>query len=88
MRVADCRRPPAIRSAAQSGASPTLAVPAFVGIANYAITRREAFGVLDLWVAVATDRWTLAVFANNALDRKYLNEVFPAIEFGGSFAKF
>jgi len=26
-----------------------------------------------------------AIFANNALNREYLNEVIPAIEFGGSF---
>jgi iron complex outermembrane receptor protein len=25
------------------------------------------------------------VFANNLLDKQYLNEVIPAVEFGGSF---
>ena len=32
-----------------------------------------------------TDRYSLAVFANNLFDKKFLNEVIPAIEFGGSF---
>ena len=35
---------------------------------------------------ISGDNWGLAVFAENLLDRKYLNEVIPAIEFGGSFA--
>lgn len=63
-----------------------LALPAAVGNANYSVTRREAFGVLDLRLGLAARRWTLTAFANNALDRRYLNEVIPAIEFGGSFA--
>ena len=29
--------------------------------------------------------WSLMAFADNMLDRKYINEAIPAIEFGGSF---
>ena len=62
-----------------------LALPGFVGNARYGIARREAFGVLNLRFGLEGKRWNLGVFAENALDRKYLNEVIPAIEFGGSF---
>ena len=62
-----------------------LALPAFVGNANYSVTRRDAFGVLDLRLGLEGPSWKVAAFVNNALDRHYLNEVIPAIEFGGSF---
>lgn len=62
-----------------------LALPAFVGNADYSVTRRRAFGVLDLRLGLEGRSWKAAVFANNALDERYLNEVIPAIEFGGSF---
>ncbi|WP_236697560.1 TonB-dependent receptor [Sphingomonas sp. Leaf357] len=62
-----------------------LALPASVGNANYAIARRDAFGVLDLRFGLEGDTWKATLFATNALDKKYVNEVIPAIEFGGSF---
>ncbi len=62
-----------------------LALPAFVGDADYSVTQREAFGVLDLRVGLQGDNWRITAFADNLLDREYLNEVIPAIEFGGSF---
>ena len=62
-----------------------LALPGFVGDARYDRARRAAFGVLNLRAGVEGKNWTLTAFANNLLDRRYLNEVIPAIEFGGSF---
>ena len=62
-----------------------LALPGFVGDANYCKSQREAFGVLNLRAGIQTERFTLTAFANNMLDRRYLAEVIPAIEFGGSF---
>lgn len=62
-----------------------LALPAAVGDANYSIIQRRAFGVLDLRLGVEAARWKISAFANNALGRRYVNEVIPAIEFGGSF---
>jgi iron complex outermembrane recepter protein len=62
-----------------------LALPGFVGDANYCRSQRKAFGVLNLRAGIQTDRFSVAAFANNMLDRKYLAEVIPAIEFGGSF---
>ena len=62
-----------------------LGAPAFVGDGNYCKSQRSAFGVLNLRAGIQTERFTITAFANNALDRKYLAEVIPAIEFGGSF---
>ncbi len=62
-----------------------LALPGFVGNADYTVTQRAAFGVVNLRVGVEGRNWTLTAFANNMLDKKYLNEVIPAIEFGGTF---
>ena len=62
-----------------------LALPAFVGNAQYSAAKRDAFGVLNMRFGFETDRWNIAVFADNMLDRKYIAEAIPAIEFGGSF---
>jgi iron complex outermembrane receptor protein len=62
-----------------------LKLPAFVGNANYSKTRRDAFGVVNLRAGLHAGGYTVAVFAENLLDKKYLNEVIPAAEFGGSF---
>lgn len=62
-----------------------LALPGFVGDADYSLTQRESFGILDVRIGVETDKWALTAFADNLTDENYLNEVIPAIEFGGSF---
>lgn len=62
-----------------------LALPAFVGDGDFSPTEREAFGVLDLRVGFEGESWKITAFADNMLNRKYLNEVIPAVEFGGSF---
>ena len=60
-------------------------LPASTGDASFCKSKRSAFGVLNLRAGIQTDRFSIAAFANNMLDRKYLAEVIPAIEFGGSF---
>ena len=62
-----------------------LALPAFVGDADYSITQRETFGILDASIGARFDNITVVVFAENLTNESYLNEVIPAIEFGGSF---
>ncbi len=62
-----------------------LALPGFVGDARFDVARRKAFGVLNLRAGIRTERFGLSVFAENMLDRRYVAEVIPAIEFGGSF---
>lgn len=62
-----------------------LALPAVVGNARYNVSRRDAFGLLDLRLGVESKTLKVTLFAHNLLDKKYLSEVIPAIEFGGSF---
>ena len=62
-----------------------LALPAFVGNADYSVTERKAFGVLDLRGGLEGENWRVTLFAENLLNRRYLNEVITAAEFGGSF---
>ena len=60
-------------------------LPASLGNANYSIARRKAFGVVNARLGVEGQSWKVTAFARNLFDKKYLNEVIPAIEFGGSF---
>lgn len=60
-------------------------LPASVGDAKYDVAKRGTFGVLDLRAGLEGERWKLNVFANNVLNKKYVNEVILAAEFGGSF---
>jgi iron complex outermembrane receptor protein len=79
----------------QSGNRPTIFMPLFglgfgpeaagLGIAEYSVSRRDAYSLVDLRVGVAGDSWTLAAFATNLTDEQWLQEVIPAPEFGGSF---
>jgi iron complex outermembrane receptor protein len=62
-----------------------LGLPSFVGDARYDVAQRDAFGILSLRVGVETDRWAITGFAENMMDKEFLAEVIPAIEFGGSF---
>ncbi len=79
----------------QSGQRSTIFQPLFelgfgagagaLGIADYSNARRDAYATVDLRVGIQGDKWTLTGFASNLTDEKYLEEVIPAPEFGGSF---
>jgi iron complex outermembrane recepter protein len=62
-----------------------LALPGAVGNANYSIAQRDTFGVLNLRAGIQSDKYSLMFFAENLLDKAYIAEAIPAIEFGGSF---
>jgi iron complex outermembrane receptor protein len=62
-----------------------LALPAFVGDADYSVAERDAFGVMDLRIGLEGEQWSLTAYAENLFNEKYLNEVITAVEFGGSF---
>lgn len=62
-----------------------LQLPGFVGDANYCLSQRKAFAVMNARASIQTGNFTISAFADNLFDRKYLAEVIPAIEFGGSF---
>jgi iron complex outermembrane receptor protein len=61
------------------------AAPPVAGNGDYGAAKRDAFGVLNLRAGLEGESWNLSVFADNMLNRKYIAEAIPAIEFGGSF---
>lgn len=61
------------------------AAPPIAGNGDYGAAKRDPFGVLNLRGGLEGENWNLSVFADNILNRKYIAEAIPAIEFGGSF---
>jgi iron complex outermembrane recepter protein len=59
--------------------------PAAAGNGSYGAAKRDTFGVLNMRFGFEGENWTLTAFAENLLDKKYIAEAIPAIEFGGSF---
>jgi iron complex outermembrane receptor protein len=53
--------------------------------ADLSKTRRDSYGLLHVRLGLESERWTLAIWGNNATDESYLEEVILAPEFGGSF---
>ena len=79
----------------QEGQRPTIFQPFFelgfgagagaLGIAEYSVAQRDAFATVNLRAGLQGERWTVTAFAFNVTDEKYLEEIIPAPEFGGSF---
>ena len=79
----------------QEGQRPTIFMPLFeigfgpgadaFGIADYDVTKRDDFATVNLRIGLQGEKWSIAAFALNVTDEKYLEEVIPAPEFGGSF---
>ena len=79
----------------QEGVRPTIFMPLFelgfgpgagaLGIADFSNARRDAYATVDLRAGIQGDKWTLTGFVMNLTDEKFLEEVIPAPEFGGSF---
>ena len=58
----------------------------FNGVASdFTPTRRDSYTVLNVRVGVENDRLSAVLFAKNATEEVYLEEVIPAPEFGGTF---
>lgn len=53
---------------------------------DYSKTSRDDFTVLNARIGVSADNWQVVAWGRNLTDEKYLAEVIPAPEFGGSFA--
>ncbi|MBX7482408.1 TonB-dependent receptor [Qipengyuania qiaonensis] len=62
-----------------------LALPGFVGNGRFDVAQRDTYGVLNARAGLEFGNLSAFVFAENVFDEKYLAEVIPAIEFGGSF---
>jgi iron complex outermembrane receptor protein len=79
----------------QTGLRPTIFMPLIelgfgagaggLGVADYSNAQRDAYSTVNLRVGLEGDNWSIAAFASNLTDEKYLEEVIPAPEFGGTF---
>ncbi len=79
----------------QNGPRPTIFQPLFelgfgagagaLGTADYSNARRDAYATVNLRAGLEGERWSIAAFASNLTDEKYLEEIIPAPEFGGTF---
>ena len=79
----------------QEGQRPTIFQPLFelgfgagagaFGIADFTNAQRDAYATVDLRVGIEGETWAVTAFVQNLTDEKYLEEVIPAPEFGGSF---
>jgi iron complex outermembrane receptor protein len=59
--------------------------PTNFGTANYTLSQRDAYGIVNLRGGIGGDTWSIQAFITNLFDTDYLEEVIPAPEFGGSF---
>jgi len=80
----------------QEGQRPTIFMPLFevsvfgpasapFGTGDYSVDRRNAYHTVDARFGVKGESWSLTAFATNLTNEKYLEEVIPAPEFGGTF---
>lgn len=60
--------------------------PTILGLpGDYSKTQRDAYGIVNLRVGLEGNGWSITGFVENLADKKYLEEVIPAPEFGGAF---
>lgn len=60
-------------------------VPSGFGATDLSVHQRDSYGLVNLRMGLEGSNWAVTGFANNLLDKNYLEEVIPAPEFGGSF---
>lgn len=56
-----------------------------LGVADFANAQRESYTTLDVRAGFTGEGWSVMGYARNLTNTKYLEEVIPAVEFGGSF---
>jgi len=80
----------------QTGLRPTIFMPLLeisqlgpgagpLGVADYSNAQRDSYYTVDVRLGLGGERWSVTAFASNVTDEKYLEEVIPAPEFGGTF---
>ena len=52
---------------------------------DFSKTKRDAYDTVNLRIGLDGDRWSATVWGRNITDEEYLEEIIPAVEFGGSF---
>ena len=84
---------PTFFSTVQEGDQATIFNPLFeagasfgvLGTANFTDAERDTFFTIDLRATLQSENWALSAFVDNVTDETILEEVIPAIEFGGNF---
>jgi iron complex outermembrane receptor protein len=56
-----------------------------LGTGDFSETERDEYWSLDARIGVRGENWTTVLWARNVTDEEWLDEVIPALEFGGSF---
>ena len=56
-----------------------------LGTADFSNAQRDSYFTVDVRAGLEGERWSITAFASNVTDEKYLEEVIPAPEFGGTF---
>ncbi|MFK8021820.1 MAG: TonB-dependent receptor [Pseudomonadales bacterium] len=79
----------------QEGPRPTIFQPLFelgfgagagaLGTADYTNAQRDSYATVNLRAGLEGEAWAVTAFVSNLTDEKYLEEVIPAPEFGGTF---
>ena len=65
----------------QAQQNPTL----FGAPGDFTLSRRDRFSTVDARLGMSNDHWNMAIVGKNVANKKYLQEVIPAAEFGGAF---
>ena len=65
--------------------TPMLFTPFGFGLMNHDLSQRDSYALVNVRVGLESDTWGLHGVVKNLMDEKYLSEVIPAQEFGGSF---
>jgi len=55
--------------------------------ADYSIARRDTYWLVNARLGFGSEKWSVVAFGRNIGDKKWLQEVIPAPEFGGSFVQ-
>lgn len=73
----------------QDETRPTVFEPLLPGLgtADYSISQRDAYGILNIRAGVENERFAVTGFVKNATDNLYPEEIIPAPEFGGLFVQ-
>ena len=54
-------------------------------LTNFSLSQRDAYDTVNMRIGLEGDNWTVTAWGRNITDERYLEEVIPAPEFGGSF---
>ena len=65
--------------------TPTLFTGFNFGLMNHDLSQRDAYALVNLRAGLQSETWGIHGTVKNLMNEKYLSEVIPAPEFGGSF---